>query len=93
MSDAANTDSNMDHVDRKIMQLAALVDATIRYHCAGLKDDETWKNDHVHGFDEMDVNYINTWLRKEKDPLLVTILATLTGDRDPDVEESNDRDG
>ena len=93
MSDAANTDSNMDHVDRKIMQLAALVDATIRYHCAGLKDDETSKNDHVHGFDEMDVNYINTWLRKEKDPLLVTILATLTGERDPDVEESNDRDG
>jgi hypothetical protein len=36
----------------------------------------------------MDANYIVTWLRKEKDPLLVTILATLTGDRDPTTEEA-----
>jgi len=93
MSDVANDDTSMDHVDRKVMQLAALVDATIRYHCAGLKDDAGHDVGHNHGFDEMDVNYISTWLRKEKDPLLVTILATLTGDRDPTEDESNDRNG
>ena len=37
-------------------------------------------------------NYVNIWLRKEKDPLLVVILATLTGDRDP-KEGANDTTG
>lgn len=66
-----NPDTNMDNVDSKVMKLAALVDTTIRFHVGDMV------------FDEMERNYITTWLRKEKDPLLVTLLATLTGDRNP----------
>jgi len=66
-----NPDTNMNNVDTKVLKLAALVDTTIRFHVGDMD------------FDEMERNYITTWLRKEKDPLLVTLLATLTGDRDP----------
>ena len=89
MSDVVNNDTNMDHVDKRVLQLAALVDATIRFHCANLQETAFADSDGTgHVFDEMDDNYIVTWLRKEKDPLLVTILATLTGDRDPTTEEA-----
>ena len=37
----------------------------------------------------MEMNYIQTWLRKERDPLLVSILATTTGDRDPKQEDES----
>jgi hypothetical protein len=70
-----NPDTNMDNVDTKILKLAALVDTTVRFHVGDMN------------FDEMERNYITTWLRKEKDPLLVTLLATLTGDRDPKGDE------
>ena len=76
----ANPDTNMDAVDKKVLKLAALIDTTIRFHSADM------------AIDEMESNYVNTWLRKEKDPLLVTILATITGDRDP-KEGANDTEG
>jgi hypothetical protein len=71
-NDNTNPDTNMDHVDRMVMKLAAMLDSIIRFHVADMN------------FDEMDKNYVSTWLRKERDPLLVSILATLTGDRDPE---------
>ena len=71
-----NPDTNMDRVDNKILKLAALVDNTIRFHVADME------------FDEMEKNYVTTWLRKERDPLLVTLLATLTGDRDPKDDDT-----
>ena len=74
-NDNTNPDTNMDHVDRMVMKLAAMLDSMIRFHIADMN------------FDEMDKNYVSTWLRKERDPLLVTILATLTGDRDPQEAE------
>ena len=74
-NDNTNPDTNMDHVDRMVMKLAAMLDSVIRFHVADMN------------FDEMDKNYVSTWLRKERDPLLVSILATLTGDRDPQDAE------
>lgn len=74
-NDTTNPDTNMDHVDRMVMKLAAMLDSMIRFHVADMN------------FDEMDKNYVSTWLRKERDPLLVSILATLTGDRDPQEAE------
>jgi hypothetical protein len=72
-----NPDTNMDVADKKVLKLAALIDTTIRFHVDDMN------------MDEMENNYISTWLRKEKDPLLVTILATITGDRNPQ-EGAND---
>mgnify|MGYP004452134173 FL=1 len=74
-NDNTNPDTNMDHVDKMVMKLAAMLDSIIRFHVADMN------------FDEMDKNYVSTWLRKERDPLLVSILATLTGDRDPQEAE------
>jgi dsDNA-binding SOS-regulon protein len=71
MVDTPNPDTNMDRVDAMVIKLAAMLDATMRFHVADMN------------LDEMEKNYISTWLRKERDPLLVTILATSTGDRDP----------
>ena len=82
MADNNNPDTNMDKVDGRVLKLAALIDTTIRFHVGDITPT----------MDEMERNYVNTWLRKEKDPLLVTILATITGDRDP-KEGANDTEG
>ena len=74
-NDNSNPDTNMDAVDKKVLKLAALIDTTIRFHAQDF------------ALDEMEMNYIQTWLRKERDPLLVSILATTTGDRDPKQED------
>jgi len=74
-NDNSNPDTNMDAVDKKVLKLAALIDTTIRFHVQDF------------ALDEMEINYIQTWLRKERDPLLVSILATTTGDRDPKQED------
>ena len=76
-NDNSNPDTNMDAVDKKVLKLAALIDTTIRFHVQDF------------ALDEMEINYIQTWLRKERDPLLVSILATTTGDRDPKQEDES----
>ena len=64
-------DSDMTHVDAKMFKLAAMLDSMIRFHVDNLE------------LDEMEMNYLNVWLKKERDPLLVTLIATKTGQRDP----------
>lgn len=68
-------DSDMTHVDAKMFKMAAMLDTLIRFHVDNLE------------FDEMEMNYLNVWLKKERDPLLVTLLATKTGQRDPQAGE------
>ena len=79
----AGNDTDMTHIDQKLFKLAAMVDTTIRFHCDSLE------------LDEMEENYLNVWLKKERDPLIVVILATLTGARDPaaDVDDAGDAVG
>ena len=43
-----NPDTSMDAVDKKVLKLAALIDTTIRFHCADMD------------LDEMEKNYVNT---------------------------------
>jgi len=64
-------DSDMTHVDAKMFKLAAMLDTMIRFHVDNIE------------LDEMEMNYLNVWLKKERDPLLVTLIATKTGQRDP----------
>ena len=36
MAEEKNPDTSMDAVDKKVLKLAALIDATIRFHCADI---------------------------------------------------------
>lgn len=65
-----NKETNMDSVDQKVFAMAAMLDTTIRFHKMN------WDPD------QMEQDYLGIWLKKERDPLLVSIIATLTGDRD-----------
>ncbi len=70
----AKDDTDMSHIDQKLFKMAAMIDTTIRYNCDGID------------LDEFEQNYLNVWLKKERDPLIVVILATLTGARDPNAD-------
>lgn len=71
-------DSDMSHVDQKMYKLAAMLDTLIRFHVDNIE------------LDEMEQNYLNVWLKKERDPLLVTVIATKLGLRDPQAGEIQD---
>ena len=70
----AKDDTDMTHIDQKLFKMAAMIDTTIRYNCDWME------------LDEFEQNYLNVWLKKERDPLIVVILATLTGARDPNAD-------
>ena len=70
----AKDDTDMSHIDQRLFNMAAKIDTTIRYNCDGME------------LDEFEQNYLNVWLKKERDPLIVVILATLTGARDPNAD-------
>lgn len=77
----ADKDANMDHLDQRVFKLAAMMDTSIRF------------NSTLVDIDEMEKNYLEIWLKKERDPLLVTILATMTGARDPENVVDEDAAG
>tara|TARA_A100001201_G_scaffold55184_1_gene53695 strand:- start:614 stop:886 length:273 start_codon:yes stop_codon:yes gene_type:complete len=70
--------NDMGHIDQRVFKMAAMLDTSIRFHSDGLD------------LDEMEMNYVDVWLKKERDPLLVTILATMTGARDPNAEAGDE---
>jgi|TARA_R110002072_G_scaffold163159_1_gene315598 hypothetical protein len=75
------SETDMNHVDQKVFKMAAMLDTTIRFHADSVQ------------LDEKELTYADTWLKKERDPLLVTILATITGARDPENAEGAEAEG
>jgi hypothetical protein len=73
-------EADMAHLDQRVFKMAAMLDTSIRFHSDGIETDE------------MENNYLDIWLKKERDPLLVTILATITGARDPENAEGAEGD-
>ena len=73
-------EADMTHLDQRVFKMAAMLDTSIRFHSDGIETDE------------MENNYLDIWLKKERDPLLVTILATITGARDPENAEGAEGD-
>ena len=63
------------YLDEKVFKMAAMLDTMIRFHSDNMD------------LDDMEQNYVDIWLQKERDPLLVTILATITGARNPEQGE------
>mgnify|MGYP001047166569 CR=1 FL=1 len=68
-------ETDMTRLDQRVFKMAAMLDTSIRFHSDNIETDE------------MENNYLDIWLKKERDPLLVVILATLTGARDPENVE------
>ena len=68
------------YLDEKVFKMAAMLDTMIRFHSDNMN------------LDDMEQNYVDIWLQKERDPLLVTILATITGARNPDQEGADEED-
>ena len=68
------------YLDEKVFKMAAMLDTMIRFHSDNMN------------LDDMEQNYVDIWLQKERDPLLVTILATITGARNPDQGEDADEE-
>ena len=68
------------YLDEKVFKMAAMLDTMIRFHSDNMD------------LDDMEQNYVDIWLQKESDPLIVTILATITGPRNPDQEGADEED-
>jgi hypothetical protein len=73
-------ETDMTRLDQRVFKMAAMLDTSIRFHSDNIETDE------------MENNYLDIWLKKERDPLLVVILATLTGARDPENVEGAEGD-
>jgi len=74
----SETQTKDDELDQAVFRLAAMIDTSIRFNSALIETDEKAKT------------YLDVWLKKQRDPLLVTILATMTGARDPQAEPEQD---
>lgn len=69
------SDDNFKSVDKIVFEIAGLLDSTLRNAARG-----------VH-LEELQVDYLNNWLNKEKDPLLGNVIAQLVGLREVELPE------
>jgi oligoribonuclease (3'-5' exoribonuclease) len=69
------SDDNFKSVDQVVFEIAGLLDSTLRNAARGID------------FEELQVDYLKNWLNKEKDPLLGTVIAQLTGYREVPLPE------
>ena len=69
------SDDNFKSVDKIVFEIAGLLDSTLRNAARGVQ------------LEELQVDYLNNWLNKEKDPLLGNVIAQLVGLREVEVPE------
>lgn len=75
MSEANN---KFAHVDKAVYSLAAALDSTLRVQAQ------------IFHFEDLEEDYLNNWLQKEKDPVLGTVIAQLLGLRELKPEDTDD---
>jgi len=74
MSEAEN---KFAHVDKAVFTLASALDSTLRVQAQ------------IFSFADLEEDYLNNWLQKEKDPVLGTVVAQLLGLREIKAEDKN----
>jgi trans-2-enoyl-CoA reductase len=75
------SDNEFKHLDKLAFSLAAAVDSQLRAF-----------NVVMEPLNDLEVDYVKTKLKSEKDPLLATVFAQLAGMREfelPEQQESN----
>lgn len=68
-------DNQFKNVDKVVFNIAGAIDGLLRVFGSG------------HDFDDLEQDYLKNWLNKEKDPLLGTIIAQLSGLREIETPE------
>ena len=69
------SDDNFKSVDKIVFEIAGLLDSTLRNAARSVQ------------LEELQVDYLNNWLNKEKDPLLGNVIAQLVGLREVELPE------
>jgi hypothetical protein len=80
----SKAENKFAHVDKAVFALASALDSTLRVQSQ------------IFHFEDMDEDYLNNWLQKEKDPVLGTVIAQLLGLRElspADMPEDTDNAG
>ena len=74
----AEVENKFAHVDKAVFALASALDSTLRVQSQ------------IFAFEDLDEDYLNNWLQKEKDPVLGTVIAQLLGLREIQPEGEAD---
>ena len=74
------SDDNFKSVDKIVFEIAGLLDSTLRNAARSVQ------------LEELQVDYLNNWLNKEKDPLLGNVIAQLVGLREIELPEKVEED-
>lgn len=68
--------SDFKHVDKRVYEIAAMLDSMLRVVTSSAPFT-----------DELELDYLKNWLNKEKDPLVGTIIAQQVGLREPQEDQ------